>query len=295
MSAKRADLEANLWQCTNSAYHADRTCESNSSLGLFDEDPITYWRARIMQIEPMPTCSAEAVNLGSAFEYALLEPAEYTRLVKVTPHNFRTKGFAAFADSLAKENLDFVALPESEAALIPPMLESVKANAEAMALLSKPGQTQVTIRWRCPSTGVWLKLRADKLLDCGQMLQLKTTRHKTKGMYAKQAGDLDYHVAEALYRQGRDTAIAAGVINLGDVEDHTAIVVSNDAPFITRVYDFDTDSRDAGEAKLERILQRLVTYRETRGDRQCWFPSGHGTRETLRLRKYKLEGEGDED
>jgi exodeoxyribonuclease VIII len=269
---------------SNEDYHDDTEYESSTTLKLFDSDPYTYWRSRIAKQIPVPRPAAESVNLGSAFEIKLLEPELFDKCVAVCRDGgYRSAAFRKFTAGLPR---GVVPITQEDCEKIPLMLDSVHASNSACALLSKPGGNQVSLRWCCPQTGIKLKCRFDRVLDDGRVVQLKTSRDPTAEAFAKQAYDLQYHVAEQLYLDGFALAYEAGIL---DAPGHGSIqqvylVVGNDEPFETYTWHLDEDSQELGAAELERILFRLAAFRERYGSNgKPWHSEEHGTISPLRL------------
>jgi hypothetical protein len=276
--------DAALWHVSNFDYHQDKECESSTTLKLLDENPNVYFRARIMSEIPMPRPSAESINLGSAFEYKLFEPEIFERLVKKTPHGYRSAGFAKVAATLGPED---VLITDDHFDRIEPMLKSVYENPKAVELMEAAGQVQISQRWT-EEFGIRCKARHDKLLDCGATINLKTTRDPEKRAFGKQIFDLKYHIAAALYIRGRDALIDSDAAELGEDDRHYFLTVANEEPFETEVYVLKDRAIALANRELDKILRDLSEYRGrfAGGHLAPWQRSYHGRTEEIDLPGY---------
>lgn len=275
-------MPVELWHCSNSEYHAEQEHESSTTLKLLHEDPMTYYAARIAKTIPMPSPSPGPVNLGSAFEIKLFEPHHFERLVAVTDDGYKSAGFRKFAASLKP---DQVAITSDDNVKIPKMVDAVYADPKCRALMEANGQTQVSLRGEIGKPSIKVKARFDKLLDDGRSVQLKTTARIVTDDFSKQSGDLNYHVAEVLYRIVRDEARECGAVKLGDNKDCEMIVVSTDEPFEAFNYFIGPDSMKLGRSTLQEIIRDLLHYR-TFPPGEPWRRSQHGERTPIEVPRW---------
>ncbi|SKA55614.1 PD-(D/E)XK nuclease-like domain-containing protein [Photobacterium toruni] len=78
------------------------------------------------------------------------------------------------------------------------VLESQQENEIANALV-KNGLPEISFITKCPITGMWLKCRFDWLRFDNIAVDVKTTRSTNPIEFAKQSGNLGYHIQEAFY------------------------------------------------------------------------------------------------
>lgn len=280
-----------VWQVGNTDYHADMLADSSTSLKLLLNDPEVYYRCRVAKTHPTPRPAAESVNLGSAFEIALLEPELFEAHVHVARDakgkacGYRAKGYQTAVD---KYPPDHVVVTQEDFDKIEPMLASVRSNAEALELVESTGHAQLSVRWTDPATGCLLKCRFDKLLDDGRILQLKTARDAGRDGFAKQVGELHYHTAEALYRRARQVVREIGEPEVGQLDDYKYLVVEKEWPHKCRVYHLGPKSREDGERWLIKALGDLAAFRAFHGVDTAWQDDDHGRDVEIEIADWQL-------
>lgn len=291
-SAEPADVAAQqpsceVWNIDNEAYHAEQDHDSSTTIKLYLEDPLTYFLCRVAKTEPMQHPGPGPVNLGSAFEIALLEPERYEEVVAVTKCGYKSAGFRDFVAELEPGQ---IAITEDDALKVRPMVESVKQNPEAWNLCEAPGDVQLSLKFACLETGIRLKVRYDKLCDDGRIVQVKTSRDPMPWAFGKQVHDLRYHVAEALYRQARVIAVDFGVLALGDERDYLYLVVQNEPPFECLVHRLSPRAVKLGFAELRKALAEISNFRAFYGTDKPWHTSYHGQVNEIDLPGYAYAG-----
>jgi len=204
-----------------------------------------------------PREDKEAWVLGRAVHTLVLEPHEFdARYAVWFGADRRTKaGKEAWADfqanAIGKETLD--AGDAAEARLI---AESVRANADAMALL-RGGHAEVPLVWTDADTGVRCKGRADYLSDL-LLPDLKTTRDASPRKFASAAYSYGYFSQLAFYADG------AAALD-GRQRAVYLIAVETARPYICQVYEVPQASLAVGRAEYKRLLEQ---YRHARENNQ---------------------------
>lgn len=131
--------------------------------------------------------------------------------------------------------------------------ETCRDNLDADALI-QDGLPEISFIARCPETGLWLKCRFDWLrFDC-IAVDVKTTLSTDPDAFAKQAGNLGYHIQEAFY-----TYVASLLeVNLGAFIFACIEYVDAD---LCEVYDL--ERKDESMIKFKEGLHTLATCLST--------------------------------
>lgn len=173
----------------NEAYHAYEGI-SNSGLNLVARSPAHYAHAA-------PRTSTRAMEIGTAFHTALLEPDRYaTEYMTVEGVNDRRKSeYAQAAKTYGKDKT----LTESEGASVAVMQESIRANSAAREIIDQPGHAELSAFVEDPETGVLMRCRFDWLTESGIALDLKKTQDSRESAFSRSIWQYRYHCQHAMY------------------------------------------------------------------------------------------------
>lgn len=182
-------------------YHGERDHESSSNLKNILITPVHYLD-RLTE----PEKETEALKVGSAIHAAMLEPDLFDQQYVVAPKfDRRTKdgkeGYQAFLDAhpgkkhVMAEDVEFISKLRSK----------IRKHKQAWKLLALPGEAETSIFWTDDETGIRLKCRPDRIIMLGKTpvyISVKTTANAEKEAFAYDIDKFDYHMAEAMYRDG---------------------------------------------------------------------------------------------
>jgi hypothetical protein len=132
------------------------------------------------------------------------------------------------------------------------MAEAVLSHPAASVLLALAGDTEVSLVWDDPATGVRCKGRPDRL--CGSerlVVDLKTTTDAGREEFTRSIFKWGYHRQAAHYIDG----LAAHEVA---ITDYVIIAMEKTEPFGVAVYRLKDDAVEAGRAQLRALLS---TYR----------------------------------
>lgn len=180
-------LNTLILNLSNADYHAAEGI-SKSGLDLIARSPAHYRYAP--RREPTP-----AMFLGTATHCAILEPERYASeyvILKDAPD----RRSSVYKDAVKERGAEFVLL-QKEADQIAGMVEAVRANPYAAALLSA-GVAEASLFAKDPVTGVTVRARFDWLAD-RRPVDLKTTADASDEAFGKSIWNYRYHVQDALY------------------------------------------------------------------------------------------------
>lgn len=158
-----------------------------------------------------------------------------------------------FEDSILD---DVVVLTEAEAEAIAGAREAVLSNPFSRQLLEAPGRNELSGLWTDDRTGCLCKLRADRVLDSGKVVDVKTTEDASFPAFERQVWKWGYHRQAAIY--------IAGLQALGfDVGHFVIIAVEKSPPHGVLVYRVTEGALDAGEEEAMLLLDIWKQCRES--------------------------------
>lgn len=251
-------------------YHS-WSAASNSRLSKLRRSP-----AHLRSYLDEPKKDTSALIIGRAAHTSILEPEDFGRLFLVAERCEAIKK----SDSLQCNNMGLaidnsgewkcgqhgkgLALDPSRYTLdgdyfiaCQKMRESIYARITSSALLTGPGEVELSVVWRDAATGVLCKARFDRLSTRFRTIaDLKTTTDASEREFARSIYTYGYHRQGAFYLDG---ATAAGI-----EADHFAIIpVEKDAPFATATYRLTEGAIDAGRDQLRGLLALYAQCLET--------------------------------
>jgi hypothetical protein len=143
---------------------------------------------------------------------------------------------------------------------------AVRDNPDANEALSGIWDTEVSIVWKDPDTGVLCKGRIDWLTDPARdrvlIGDLKTCRDNAPPWFPKDAARREYYAQMAWYRMGLTALSAKGP------EIHCVLLaVQSGGCHDSTVYDLDDDELRAGDELNAERLQQLLELEEGYGER----------------------------
>jgi exodeoxyribonuclease VIII len=170
---------------------------SKSQLDLVRQAPgLIQWARR------SPYTHSDAADIGHAVHCLLLEPAEFTDRYVIEPvFNRRSNAGKEDAERFARENRGRQIISTEDADTINNMHASVMAHPEARALLAMPGESESSVYWIDPATGLLCRCRPDRWARPSRiMIDVKTTDDAAKFHWSVR--DYRYDVQAAFYSDG---------------------------------------------------------------------------------------------
>ena len=207
-----------------------------------------------------PYTGSDAADIGTAVHCLLLEPAEFARRYVVEPvFNRRTNAGKADAEAFAVNNHDRHILSASDYDTILNMQASVMAHPEAKALLTMPGESESSVYWIDPATGLLCRCRPDRWARAARvMIDVKTTDDAAKFHWSVR--DYRYDVQAAFYSDG-----AAAV---GEPVDLFVFVVVGKrremGRYPVRVIELDAATVEAARIEYQQDLSTVLECQRTK-------------------------------
>lgn len=228
-----------------------------------------------------PREETKALRLGTAIHCAILEPDAWpTRYVVAPDVDKRTKaGKEAFAEWRAGLDPAAVILDAEEHEIATRCAESVRAHAEASALLAR-GRTEVVLTWTDEATGTACKGRLD-LLGSSVLLDVKSTRAESVQALAREIAGRLYHGQLAFYLDG-----GIATRRLHDTAQVYVLAVQTIEPFDVIPARLMLEDLERGRALYRSLLRKYAECRAA-----GWWPGLAPTVIDLPLPAWAAGGE----
>lgn len=154
-----------------------------------------------------------------------------------------------------KQHPDLIVLDQDDNEIVDGMCEAVLAHRDAAELLAAAGASEFTMTW--DELGMPAKARADRRLDAGIIVELKTTFADNFAAVVKQAHDTGYQHRYEWYRRGY----------LGTHGEHARefvfVSVSKTPPHPVWVWRWDEFARDVARREVDHALAGILGRRAT--------------------------------
>lgn len=223
---------------------------------LLNRSPRHYWYDSPLNPERPPESEKAHFRVGKAAHDVLLLSDRWPECYHVLPEGFsyaKTKQFAdAIAEAEAASQLGKCVLRYEEAATVMAMAESLRANQFAAAALSN-GESEVTLVWQDPETGVWLRARPD-FLPAKRLIipDLKTAADGSPKAFARAIAQFGYHQSAALYADGIKTIFGALPTNW------LHVVMEKEPPHVVSLYELPGEDIERGRWLNRKAIRRFA-------------------------------------
>ena len=216
-----------------------------------------------------------AFDMGTAVHTLVLEPHR-SKTVWCGPETRRGNAWKEQKDAADAEGA--VLLTEADYHQAVDMANAVRSNAAAAALLSGDLLVEASVFSRDEVIGVDTRCRPDGWRrDIAAVIDLKTTIAPSPEAFAKQAGNLGYHIQDQFYRR---TMMLDG----HEVDRFIFIAVGKDAPYPVGVYELDEESLREGDLAVQYALEQYAGALKS----NVW-DYGYGDLQTLRIPNYAFK------
>lgn len=202
-----------------------------------------------------PDDPTAAMVLGSALHARLLEMTTAATLIIDGPINEKT-GKPYGVDTNAYR--DFAALHPGRIILsgdgraqLDGMAEAVMRHDLASRLINAAGDTEVSMVWDDPTTGVRCKGRIDKLVRGVLAVDLKTTANASPEAWSRAVEDYGYHIQAEFYRRGMEANDVGGT-------PFGFLCVENTPPYGVVIYDIEPESMAVAKHHVDRALAMVA-------------------------------------
>jgi hypothetical protein len=230
-------------------YHRREICPapSISSSGLktiLRRSPRHYWHDSALNPARPPERDKPHFSVGKAAHDMLLLSDRWPDHYFVLPEDFNARATKEQADyhaarAAATESSKTV-LKHGEAETVKAMADSLRSNPFAVAALTN-GESEVTLAWQDPETGVWLRARPDFLPHKRQIVpDLKTAADASPAAFRRAIDNFGYHQSAALYCDGIKAVFGELPTNW------LHIVMEKEAPHVVSLYELPGEDIERG-------------------------------------------------
>lgn len=241
------------YDISNEAYHSGPGISKSQLDDIARSPAIFQWR----KDAPVDTEKTKALDLGTDFHCAVLEPERFADMYRVGPEvNRRTTAGKTeekeFFEKCEKDGA--VPITHDDARKVELMRGSVMAHPIAKQMIAAQGHAEASIYWHDESTGNLCRCRPDKFIpDWNWIVDVKTTADMKK--FRREFYDLRYHVQDAFYTDGY-------AAQFGERPTFVFVVTSTTIDcgrYPTEVFFLDEEAKAAGRSEYQ---SNLVTYSE---------------------------------
>jgi hypothetical protein len=197
---------------------------------------------------------SDTLRLGRATHTAVLEPLRFLRDYVLWTDGRVRRGheWDDFREAARCSSRTVLTSKQYDDALM--IAESVRRHPVAARLLAE-GKPELSIAWAHERTLLLCKARPDWLGSA--LVELKTCRDPSPGMFAAQFVRLGYHLQAGMY----NAAVLAAGLGPRPVK---VIAAQNVPPFDVVVYDVPLDVLIVGEMAYETALDKVAACRRTK-------------------------------
>jgi hypothetical protein len=237
-----------------------------------------HYQARISGEQP----DTDSLRQGRAGHTAILEPDRFLLEYAVWKAD-NGRRFGKKWDEFCAGNADKCILTQAQYEAALRMRDAVDEHPVARGLVRAKGESELTLRWAHPPTGIACKARIDRLTE--NLIDIKTTRNPDPHKFGTSAAQYGYAFQLAFYGDG---VVAA----LGRTPPPTKIVaVQNAEPFDVVVFDLPPEVLAIGREQVERAMNLLAACKKS----GQWPGMAPDTEVTLRLPAWAAPQEEDEE
>jgi hypothetical protein len=201
--------------------------------------------------------TSEAKEFGVAFHCAIFEPGRFEREYTVAPKfDRRTKQGKADAEAWESANAGKVPIAEDDMMRLVGMQASILNHPKASKVIGRPGPCEVGCVWRDHASGVWCKVRFDKLLGGAFVIDAKSARSVAPRVFENDAWKYGYTVSAAMQADAFEAVT-------GEPLEHNPlfIAVQSKAPYITVVYSATDEMIEDGRREYRKTIRTYAACR----------------------------------
>lgn len=218
-----------------------------------------------------PKESTPAQSLGTAIHQAILEPAFFKSEVRVPPifHGKTQKGEPTTsmnckevkeqAEAWYLENHGKTILNREDYETVQGILDSLSKHKQASKLLANcEGESEESLFWTDPETGIQCKSRPDRRREGHIMIDVKTTMDASYRSFQKDIANYGYHIQAAMYLD------AASAVFSQVFDTFIIIAIEKEAPYAVNVFQLDEFAIREGQELYYGALKTLKKCQETK-------------------------------
>lgn len=233
---------------TNASYHANPAIGSTLLKKIHSET--------LLHALTSPFIETQSTKLGSALHCAILEPERFEADFLVAPKcDRRTKEGKTIWESFQALAQGKTVIDEEDMETIKGMKDSVLSHPTASAMLTG-GEAEYAYYSTDPDTGIQKKCRPDYHKG-GALIDLKSTSDASFEGFARQVGQLGYHLQGAYYTDVFNESQGT------NYKDFFFIAVENKFPYAVAVYRLDSTHMDHGRLAYKKAICRYADFKNS--------------------------------
>ncbi len=260
----------------NAAYHSYEGI-SNSGLSMVARSPAHYRYAPARK-------GTRHMEVGTAFHTALLEPGRFAKEYMIVRgiNDRRKSEYKEASKVYGGEGT----LTDSEGAAVEVMVEAVRANPDAHAVLSEPGHAELSAFVEDPETGILMRCRYDWITETARALDVKKTQDCRQKPFQRSIHQYRYHCQEAMYSH------IFQLITGEPLESYQFLAIEEQPPCANVLYTLDALAKAHGHKEYREALEAYADAVES-GE----WPGYGVTSDLISLPEYvliEIDAENDE-
>lgn len=197
----------------------------------------------------------KAMNFGSAFHFAVLEPKRFKAEVVEMP-TFSGKGMYAAKDEWLTENDGKLIISADEMTDCKEMLKSISKHPIASSLLVG-GVPELSYFWTDKETGIECKARPDYKRNAGALVDIKTTDDASLEGFSRSVLNYGYHLSASFYLEGVNQVLGQ------QFEQFIIIAVEKEPPYALQCFEVDFGTLEKGRELFRRALNKLKVAKDS--------------------------------
>jgi hypothetical protein len=197
--------------------------------------------------------TSDALEFGSAFHCAMLEPERFARQYAEQPDfgDCRRTDNRTARDAWRMQNAGKRIVSADDLSRIHGMCEAVRSHPLGSKMIAN-GTPELTIRWTDQSTGLRCQSRADYYVESLRMVvDVKSIIDARLDHFRRDVVKYRYHVQDAMYRRA---FAAAGL----PVEHFVFLAVEKAEPFAVGIFSLDRSAVARGDIAAEQDIQTMA-------------------------------------
>lgn len=193
-------IKSGFLKLSSEKYHSGPGIGSHGLMEML-RSPAHYQHMRVTGVGRKPT---PAMEFGTLFHFAVLEPEEFKRRARMEPECDKrtTKGKETYQQWLADCPPDALIVSPKNHDRLMGMLTKIEETTVAKNLIMGPGLREHSGYWIDKETGVLCRIRPDLLTSDGELIDVKSTTDARPGPFSHDIAANEYDLQMAFYREG---------------------------------------------------------------------------------------------
>jgi hypothetical protein len=245
-------------ELTNEEYHAHPAL-SRSALSLFDKSPLHFWHRYINPDFVNTESDSPALRFGTACHMRVLEPELFAETYIPAPPGSKTSKAYKEAEAEATEAGKKILTPHEYDQLdgiMTSLMNHPKANP---ALFGHGGINETSWIGKDPKTKLELKVRPDRIMNSGALVDLKTSIDASSSHFQRSAVNFGYCLQAAFYQHVMEICTGKRAANF------YFVVVEKTPPYAVSVFQASQAFIAYGRTEMHRLLMSIQSCKKNYG------------------------------